>query len=239
MTEKKSVTVTIYKNEYTLKGEAEPQHIIDLAKYVDEKMTEMGHKSSAPADKIAILAAMNIADDLRRLEKKNVENLKLIEHLEKNFHDISEASDVVIKNAAAQNEEWDKVRIQLSQEKEKYQSLEHLKNQAESTNEELKRKIDTLTIEVEKLRASFNSNQNETHDLKHALEDQKKLTDDAEAEVRKLKIQLESLDTQLAEAKESLEKAQSSSTPIASENNVTVSDERLTRLVTKINSVLD
>ena len=50
MTEKKSVTVTIYKNEYTLKGEAEPQHIIDLAHYVDAKMTDMGRKSSAPAD---------------------------------------------------------------------------------------------------------------------------------------------------------------------------------------------
>ncbi len=238
MTEKKSVTVTIYKNEYTLKGEADAQHIIDLAKYVDEKMTEMGHKSSAPADKIAILAAMNIADDLRRLEKKNEENLKVIERLEKNFADISEASDVVIKNAAAQNEESDKVRIQLSQEKEKYQSLEHLKNQAERTNEELKRKIDTLTVEVEKLRASFNGNQNESHDLKHALEDQKKLTDDAEAEVRKMKIQIESLDTQLAEAKESLDKA-SSTSPLASDNNVTISDERLTRLVTKINAVLD
>jgi cell division protein ZapA (FtsZ GTPase activity inhibitor) len=62
MTEKKSVTVTIYKNEYTLKGEAESQQIIDLAKYVDARMTEMGRKSSAPADKIAILVSMNIAD---------------------------------------------------------------------------------------------------------------------------------------------------------------------------------
>src|SRR5208282_2268289 len=109
-------TVTIYKNEYALKGEADPQKIIDLAKYVDARMTEMGKKSSAPADKIAILVSMNIADELHRLEKSNAENLKLIEHLEKNLEEMKATSDNTIKNASAQNEETEKLRDQISEE---------------------------------------------------------------------------------------------------------------------------
>src|ERR1700722_17186048 len=154
MTEKKSVTVTIYKNEYTLKGEAESQQIIDLAKYVDARMTEMGRKSSAPADKIAILVSMNIADELHRLEKTNAENLKLIEHLEKSLEEIKAASDTTIKNASIQNEETEKLREHISEERQKLQAAHQLKNQADNLIEELKNRMETLTAEMVTLKAS-------------------------------------------------------------------------------------
>jgi cell division protein ZapA (FtsZ GTPase activity inhibitor) len=240
MTEKKSVTVTIYKNEYTLKGEAESQQIIDLAKYVDARMTEMGRKSSAPADKIAILVSMNIADELHRLEKTNVENLKLIEHLEKSLEEIKATSDTTIKNASIQNEETEKLREHISEEKQKLQAAHQLKSQADKLIEELKNRMETLTAEMVTLKASFNSTQNTAHELQTALDQEKKKTDATEIEVMNLKHECETLESDLTEAREALEKAQESpAPPLTSNNSEAVSDEKLRDLIQKIEAVLE
>lgn len=240
MPEKKSVTVTIYKNEYTLKGEAEPQHIIDLAQYVDAKMTELGHKSSAPADKIAILTAMNIADDLRRLEKINEHNLTLIENLEKNLLEIKTASDATIKNAALQNEESNQLREQLSEEKQKFQAVAQQRNQSDRLIEELKKQLETLNIEIERMKTGFNSSQKETMELQDALTDQGRKREIAEAEVKNLKSQCELLDSKLAEAKEALDKATRFPTPAQlTENDFIISEEKLHHLIKKIETVLE
>jgi cell division protein ZapA len=110
MSEKKSVTVNIYGNEYTMKGEADPLYISDLAKFVDAKMTEIGKKSSAPAAKVAILASMNIADELHRLEKTKADNLKLIETLEKSLLEMKKSSDGSLKHTLELKEQADKPR---------------------------------------------------------------------------------------------------------------------------------
>jgi cell division protein ZapA len=240
MPEKKSVTVTIYKNEYTLKGEAEPQHIIDLAQYVDAKMTDLGRKSSAPADKIAILTAMNIADDLRRLEKINEHNLTLIENLEKSLQEIKTASDVTIKNAALQNEESNRLREELSEEKQKFQAVAQQRNQADRLIDELKQQLETLNIEIERMKAGFNGSQQETMELQNALTDQGRKREIAEAEVKNLKNQCELLDLKLADAKESLDKATRFPTPAQlTENDFIISEEKLHHLIKKIETVLE
>ncbi len=81
-----------------MKGEADPQYISDLAKYVDLKMNEIGKRSSAPAAKVAILASMNIADELHRLEKSKAENIRLIETLEKNLLEMKKSADGSLKH---------------------------------------------------------------------------------------------------------------------------------------------
>jgi cell division protein ZapA len=61
------VQVEIYGQSYNLRGEGEPQDIEDLAAYVDRKMREVS-EATATVDslKVAILAALNIADESRR-----------------------------------------------------------------------------------------------------------------------------------------------------------------------------
>ncbi len=69
-----SVTVNIYGSEYTLKGDADPEYVREVAKFVDERMREVaGSVSSASVGKVAILAAVNIADQLIRERKSRVE----------------------------------------------------------------------------------------------------------------------------------------------------------------------
>ena len=73
------VKVTIYGQEYTIKAPPDANYKKNIAEYVDEKMREVQEELSTPQvpAKIAILAAMNISDDLfaqkRNHEKSNNE----------------------------------------------------------------------------------------------------------------------------------------------------------------------
>ena len=75
-----STEVTILGQKYTIKGDAPEDHIIRLASFVDEKLKEV-HKGSPTITplKTAILASLNIADELYKLkdlhdrETKNIE----------------------------------------------------------------------------------------------------------------------------------------------------------------------
>ena len=62
-----SVTVQIYGEQYTVKAGDDGDYIRDVARIVDEKMREIAASGKVVAtSKIAILAALNIADDLVR-----------------------------------------------------------------------------------------------------------------------------------------------------------------------------
>ena len=63
---KKLVNVRIFGQEYTIKASSNEDYIKEVAAYVDKKMHEVQKSvpSSMNASKIAILAAMNISDEL-------------------------------------------------------------------------------------------------------------------------------------------------------------------------------
>ncbi len=63
-----SVKVTIYGTEYPVSGEADSDYIHEVAEYVDGKMKEVADTLSVKSTtKVAILAALNITDELFRL----------------------------------------------------------------------------------------------------------------------------------------------------------------------------
>jgi len=75
-----SVTVTIYGHEYTLKGEADSDYVQKVALFVDRKMREVADSSTvASTAKVAILAAINIADELFRERQKRHEALATLD----------------------------------------------------------------------------------------------------------------------------------------------------------------
>lgn len=69
---KVSTKVEIFGRSYLIKGDAEANYTLELANYVDKKMREIAEKSSniAPS-KMAILAALNIADELFKLKEES------------------------------------------------------------------------------------------------------------------------------------------------------------------------
>lgn len=80
MDDVKATTVHIMGREYKIKGFADKDYIIKVAQYVDGKMRELSKNSSVPShDKIAILAALNIADELFQERQTTTEALSSIE----------------------------------------------------------------------------------------------------------------------------------------------------------------
>ena len=68
-----SVTqVEIYGQTYNVRADGERAYVQELARYVDGKMREVAERvPTVDPTKIAILAALNISDDLYQLERRN------------------------------------------------------------------------------------------------------------------------------------------------------------------------
>lgn len=68
---KNRVHVRIYGEEYTMKGDASPEYMKRVAHYVDEKMKQIGQANSRLGiNKVAVLTAINMADELFRVRKE-------------------------------------------------------------------------------------------------------------------------------------------------------------------------
>lgn len=63
-------SVDIYGRRYNIGGEHDPETIQKLAEYVDRRMRQMADQAKSGDDVgIAVLAALNIADDYDRAQK--------------------------------------------------------------------------------------------------------------------------------------------------------------------------
>ena len=91
--ENKNITeVEIYRELYKIVDNAPPEYTQALARYVDEKMKEISQSTSTVSStKVAVLAALNIADELFKIKKElNTEKeiiVKETDHLYRLIHD--------------------------------------------------------------------------------------------------------------------------------------------------------
>ena len=68
-------TVHIYGEKYTLRSDEDPDYIQEVATFVDTKMREIaGSGKVISTDKIAILAALNIADEFFKSRRSHQES---------------------------------------------------------------------------------------------------------------------------------------------------------------------
>ena len=66
-----STTVEIFGQTYNVRGDGDPDYLMELARLVDTRMREVaGQVATVDPMKIAILAALNIADEFSRYRKK-------------------------------------------------------------------------------------------------------------------------------------------------------------------------
>lgn len=65
-----STQVEIFGATYVIRGGQDPEYLTELAAEVDRRMRELaGHVANADAGRLAILAALNLADELSRNRK--------------------------------------------------------------------------------------------------------------------------------------------------------------------------
>jgi cell division protein ZapA len=80
MEEKSATTVEILGREYRIRGSADSEYVRQVASFVDEKLREVSRGAAGqPADRVAVLAAMNIADELFQLRRASSEQMTSIE----------------------------------------------------------------------------------------------------------------------------------------------------------------
>ena len=70
--EDNQIKITIFGQEYSVKAPADPTYIKNIAEFVDTKMREVqsGFSSTQSSNRIAILSAMNITDELFNAKKR-------------------------------------------------------------------------------------------------------------------------------------------------------------------------
>ena len=81
MDAKTPVQVTIFGHSYTVKGEDDKAYVLEVAAYVDRKMREItGRVPVAPLTKVAILASLNIADELFKERARQQTQSRELDH---------------------------------------------------------------------------------------------------------------------------------------------------------------
>ncbi|HEX7151720.1 MAG TPA: cell division protein ZapA [Thermoanaerobaculia bacterium] len=66
-----STTVEIFGQAYNVRGEGDPNYLTELARFVDTRMREVAAQvATVDPMKIAILAALNIADEFSRFRQQ-------------------------------------------------------------------------------------------------------------------------------------------------------------------------
>ncbi len=94
MGKERLVEIKVFGQTYTVKTDAEEGHIQEVARYVNEKMDEVLKKTrSVSTLNVAILTALNIADDLLK-EKEN--RTAILQEIEVRSKDLADKIDIQI-----------------------------------------------------------------------------------------------------------------------------------------------
>ncbi|MGZ8426249.1 MAG: cell division protein ZapA [Candidatus Binatia bacterium] len=81
---KKALDVEILGQKFTISSDAEEGHMLKVAGYVDGKMQELMQASKPVAkSNVAMLAALNIADEFHRLKDSHEAVLNRLDQLSK------------------------------------------------------------------------------------------------------------------------------------------------------------
>jgi cell division protein ZapA len=92
MGKERLVEIKVFGQTYTVKSDAEEDHIQAIAQYVNEKMEEVLKKTrSVSTLNVAILTALNIADDLL---KERGKRMALLREVEAKSKDLAEKIEI-------------------------------------------------------------------------------------------------------------------------------------------------
>lgn len=87
----------IFDQEYSVKGDLDPQYLGELAKYLDGKMRSIAARSrNVDSLRVAVLAALNIADEYHQLKARFEATTK---EVEQKVIECNQALDQLFKRA--------------------------------------------------------------------------------------------------------------------------------------------
>jgi len=96
--DKHAVKVEITGIEYSLKSDKDAEYVQALARYVEEKIEKFSENTSVKSQtKIAVLVALNIADEFFRLKKQHKSLQSRLESVESKSSELNELIDSQLK----------------------------------------------------------------------------------------------------------------------------------------------
>ena len=89
------VQIDIFGSQYTIrKGSEDPEYIARVAAYVDQKMREINERLPvASVSRVAVLASLNLADELFKERQGSTRDPAVVDHLAKSCADLDRALD--------------------------------------------------------------------------------------------------------------------------------------------------
>lgn len=200
MSNRNTVTVRIYGQEYNISGEQSREQIMRIADYVDGKMQKIAESFNESTSSAAVLTAVNIAaehfereaeiEELREKEasfKSEVERYSLLwEEAKESLAQYKE------QMAGSRRQQEENIRTF----EEKNERMEYLTNQlreVEGHNEVLRARVEELTIKLSMAEEAPEAAQREIRELEEKCRDIESSFFDIQMENIHLKNDLEAL----------------------------------------------
>jgi cell division protein ZapA len=203
MEERNRVQVKIYGQEFTISGELPRGHIIKVADHVDRSMHKLAKDlPSCPVSSLAVLAAVNCADEYYRaiesmddlkaknqqLEKDAQHYVQLWDEAKKSFIQYKEDAQSAIESREKLQQAYNEKEEECQELKNRLRELEQKAQSLQNRNEEITKRlaakeeekdssssiIKELEIKCREMESSFFDLQMENIQLKSELDRYKK-----------------------------------------------------------------
>ena len=92
--EKNSIKVQIFGIDFSLKSDKDSEYVKQVAAFVDEKIQKLSTNTNVKSQtKIAVLVALNIADELYQLKKQHENSLTIFQNVELKSKELCDSVD--------------------------------------------------------------------------------------------------------------------------------------------------
>ena len=211
MGESSRATVKIYDQEYTIAGSSSGEQIVVVANHVDTLMHELAEGlPSLPMSSLAVLTAVNIADDYFTEKDRVAELESVIADLKKDAnHYIQMWEDA--KQSFKQYKEDAQNSIEQLQELQRIYNMKNVElSKANAALEDMKSRYDSVRSDLLKAKNENSRAREETEQAKSQAERAAALQRQAEEALKKAQEELEEKQLELEITKEDFEKMKES-----------------------------
>ena len=222
MEENGKVTVKIYGQEYTIAGGESGDYVETIARHVDKLMTELAAAlPSMPVSSLAVLAAVNVTDDLYSARSRISELDNIIKDLRKDAeHYIQLWEDA--KQSFKQYKTDSQNSVEQLRELQRIFNLKNVElNKAADEIEDLKKQIDKLTEELEFERELNSETEKESDALKELQKEYNQKLDiskDLQGQIDELKAEQKTKQQNLSDLQSKYKELENSFYDIQMEN---------------------
>ncbi len=204
MSEKNTVTVKIYGQEYNISAEMPREYIMKLADFVDGRMHEIGDGAQISTSAVAVLAMVNLADDYFKDQQSHedmaAENDKLKKdalRYESLWEDVKQSFAQYKEEMSAAVSERDDLRAGSDEKDKQFAQIYNELNEAKKYNEVLRGRVSELTAKLQEADAAPQEAQKRIAELEAKCRDTESSFFDIQMDNIHLKNELDSLKRQL------------------------------------------